>query len=141
MEVLCSKAYVTFLPHRRNVRLFDAVKALLYSDAASKVFFPKHREIKSSTYGVIFLGTPHRGTIGASIAMISENISRLSPKLFPLTAHLPQNFEWLQSQSSSYLLISKEFVTKCYYENRVIPGRQKLVISPGFLISVISNVL
>ena len=73
--------------------------------------------IKLSTYGLIFLGTPHQGGEGvewgerlATIASIFVQTNKM------LLQHLQRDSEWLQLQLNQYLGISDEFVTRFAYE-------------------------
>jgi hypothetical protein len=87
--------------------------------------------IKLSTYGLIFLGTPHQGGEGvtrgnrpgaiASI-FVKTNKSQLQ--------HLQRDSEWLQLQLNQYLGISDEFVTRFAYETlptAIAPGELTVV--------------
>jgi hypothetical protein len=98
--------------------------------------------IKLSTYGLIFLGTPHQGsedlTWGETIASIyvqtnkiqlqtNESLLQMNKSLHQ---HLQRDSEWLQLQLIQYIGISDEFVTRFVYETlptAIAPGESILV--------------
>lgn len=77
----------------------------------------EHRSIKLSTYGVLFMGTPHQGGNGVQIGELMLNVA----SIFGTTnnrvlQHLERDSEWLQQQLGQYAPISRDFVTKFAYE-------------------------
>jgi hypothetical protein len=73
--------------------------------------------IKLSTYGLIFLGTPHQGgegvTWGDRLGAIASIFAKTNKSQL---RHLQRDSEWLQLQLNQYLSISDEFVTIFAYE-------------------------
>jgi hypothetical protein len=73
--------------------------------------------IKLSTYGLIFLGTPHQGgegiALGERLVAIASIFVQTNNRLLQ---HLKRDSEWLQQQLNQYLGISDEFVTTFAYE-------------------------
>ncbi|KAK0739028.1 hypothetical protein B0T21DRAFT_135581 [Apiosordaria backusii] len=51
--------------------------ALIHSDATRRGALEEHRSIKISTYGIIFLGTPHQGANGVQLGKLLVNIASL----------------------------------------------------------------
>lgn len=77
----------------------------------------EHRSIKISTYGILFMGTPHQGGGGVHLGELVLNVA----SIFLTTnngilQHLERDSEWLQQQLGQYAPISREFVTKFAYE-------------------------
>ncbi|KAI1822903.1 hypothetical protein F4861DRAFT_540518 [Xylaria intraflava] len=106
--------------------------ALIHSDAARKGVFPEHRSIKNSTYGVIYMGTPHQGSNGVRLGCSLVNITSIFTAADDrLLKHLERDSEWLQQQLQQYNSISNEFVTKFAYETcetPMISGHKTLVV-------------
>ncbi len=123
--------------------MLTSVQALIHSDAARRGALEDHRSIKISTYGVIFLGTPHQGGNGVSFAELLVNVmSVFAPAHDRLLKHLEQNSEWLQHQLGQYGLISGDFVTKVGYEEYETPtvlGHSIMVRGLCFLRDVAVN--
>jgi len=106
--------------------------ALIHSELARKDVVEQHA-IKLSTYGLIFLGTPHQGGEGVAwgerlvaIASIFVQTNKM------LLQHLQRDSEWLQLQLNQYLGISDEFVTRFAYETlpTAIPLGKSIVVVP-----------
>ncbi|KAF2176906.1 hypothetical protein K469DRAFT_721172 [Zopfia rhizophila CBS 207.26] len=49
--------------------------ALIHSDAAQQGALEEHQSIKLSTYGIIFMGTPHQGGSGVALGKLMANIA------------------------------------------------------------------
>jgi len=75
-------------------------------------------EIFASTIGVIFLGTPHRGSSQESLAEIATNIARLSLRQpnKQLLATLSQESHILEVQRERFKTISSNFSIVCIRE-------------------------
>ncbi|CAF3468047.1 unnamed protein product [Fusarium graminearum] len=96
--------------------------ALIHSDAARQGALPEHRSIKLSTYGILFMGTPHQGGNGVQLGRILTNVASVFvPADDRLLKHLERDSEWLLQQLGQYGPISGEFVTKFAYENYKTP--------------------
>jgi hypothetical protein len=87
--------------------------------------------IKLSTYGLIFLGTPHQGGEGVAwgerLVAIASIFVQTNKSLLQ---HLQRDSEWLQLQLNQYLGISDEFVTRFAYETlptTIAPGKSIVV--------------
>ena len=106
-------------------------QALIHSDAARENALKKHRSIKTSTYGIIFMGTPHQGGNGVQLGKLLLNIASVFVAADNrLMKHLEQNSEWLQQQLGQYGPISSNFITKFAYEEYETPtvlGRSIMV--------------
>jgi hypothetical protein len=77
----------------------------------------EHKAIKTSTYGIIFMGTPHQGgegvTWGQRLVNVASIIMHTNDNLLKVLA---KDSETLQSQLAQYASISSHFVTKFAYE-------------------------
>ncbi|KAF2804401.1 tetratricopeptide repeat domain-containing protein [Mytilinidion resinicola] len=96
--------------------------ALIHSDAARKGALEEHRSIKASTYGIVFMGTPHQGGSGVQLGKLLVNVASVFVAADDrLMKHLERDSEWLQQQLGQYGQISGEFVTKFAYEEYMTP--------------------
>ena len=92
-----------------------------------------HRAIKTSTYGIIYMGTPHQGGEGVSWGQVLVNIGSVfintTDKLLNV---LEKDSEILQSQLAQYAAISSDFVTKFAYETYPTPivRGYKMIVVP-----------
>ncbi|KAH7117266.1 hypothetical protein B0J13DRAFT_458367, partial [Dactylonectria estremocensis] len=88
--------------------------------------------VKVSTYGIIFLGTPHQGAKGAQLGRVLANIASLFVAANDrLLKPLERDSEWLQQQLGQFGPISRDFVTKFAYEAYETPtvlGRKVMVV-------------
>ncbi|KAF8519811.1 hypothetical protein BU17DRAFT_89674 [Hysterangium stoloniferum] len=110
--------------------------ALMRASQARKGHLVEHRWIALSTYGILFFGTPHQGTLAISnpanellkLASLSSRTNNV------LLKHLISNSEWLQQQLSSYNPISADFCTTFFYETvqTVLPDKSSQIIVPRF---------
>ena len=108
-----------FLP---IVYTIDRVQALIHSDAARKGALEEHRSIKASTYGIMFMGTPHQGGNGVPFGKLLVNAASVYKATNSrLLEHLERDSERLQQQLRQYGLISGDFVTKFAYEEYETP--------------------
>ena len=97
-------------------------KALVHAHLASKENLFSHKAVALSTYGIIFLGTPHQGTQSAELASILLNIQAITrPVNDALVKHLSRNSEALEQQLSQFVSISKDFVIKFGFETYPTP--------------------
>ncbi len=92
-------------------------KALIHSDMAREGALKDHRSIRLSTYGIIFIGTPHQGGNGAQLGRRMVNLVSLFAQADDtIFRHLERDSEYLQQQLGQYGPISSDFVTKFAYE-------------------------
>ncbi|KAK4451012.1 hypothetical protein QBC34DRAFT_459505 [Podospora aff. communis PSN243] len=98
--------------------------ALIHADAARQEALDDHRAIKISTYGIIFMGTPHQGSNAADLGSFLVNVaSMFVPTNDRILKHLKRDSEWLQQQLGQFGPISRDFVTKFEYESYETPTR------------------
>ncbi|KAK7937620.1 uncharacterized protein PG986_014488 [Apiospora aurea] len=91
--------------------------ALIHSAAAWKNALEKHRSIRLSTAGIMFMGTPHQGGSSVQLGRLLINIASLFVAADDrILRHLERDSEWLQQQLGQYAPISGDFVTKFAYE-------------------------
>ncbi|KAF5658010.1 tetratricopeptide repeat domain-containing protein [Fusarium heterosporum] len=106
--------------------------ALIHSDAARQGALLEQGSIKLSTYGILFMGTPHQGGNGVQLGHILTNVASVfvatDDRLFK---QLERDSEWLLQQLGQYAPLSGEFVTKFAYEEyptSVALGKKILVV-------------
>ncbi|MCJ1423210.1 hypothetical protein MMC29_001092 [Sticta canariensis] len=106
--------------------------ALIHSDAARKGALEEHQSIKLSTYGILFMGTPHQGISGVRLGAIMLNVASIFMTADDkILKQLERDSEWLQQQLGQYAPISGDFVTKFAYETHSTPialGRTIMVV-------------
>ncbi|KAI1174481.1 hypothetical protein F4777DRAFT_553758 [Nemania sp. FL0916] len=106
--------------------------ALIHSDTARQGALFEHRSIKTSTYGIIYMGTPHQGGSSVHLGRILVNVASIFiPANDHILKHLERDSEWLQQQLSQYNPIAGDFITKFAYETYqtpTIPGHKLLVV-------------
>lgn len=100
------------------------IQALIYSNSTNKNNLEHHKDIKISTYGILFFGTPHQGVINLD-GNLSGNVqwnkkwvkraSEINIKNTTLR-DLEENSNAIQRQLTEYKSISKDFVTTFFYE-------------------------
>ncbi|KDN71371.1 putative phosphorylase superfamily protein [Colletotrichum sublineola] len=91
--------------------------ALIHSDAARDGALIEHRSIKTSTHGILFMGTPHQGGNGVQLGRVLVNVASIFISADDhLLKHLERDSEWLQQQLGQYGPIGTDFVTKFAYE-------------------------
>ncbi|KAF1974669.1 hypothetical protein BU23DRAFT_567462 [Bimuria novae-zelandiae CBS 107.79] len=109
--------------------------ALIHSDAARQGALAEHRSIKLSTYGVMFMGTPHQGGNGVALGRLMVNVASVFVAADDrLLRHLERDSESLQQQLRQYAPISRDFVTKFAFEEYATPtvlGRSMVIVSTG----------
>ncbi|KAI1426992.1 hypothetical protein F5Y12DRAFT_739426 [Xylaria sp. FL1777] len=106
--------------------------ALIHSDGARQGALIEHRSIKTSTYGVVYMGTPHQGGSSVQLGRVLVNVASIFIAADDrILKHLERDSEWLQQQLSQYNPISNQFVTKFAYETYETPtilGHKILVV-------------
>ncbi|KAL1634772.1 hypothetical protein SLS56_002174 [Neofusicoccum ribis] len=107
--------------------------ALIHASLANPTHNDKHQAIKLSTYGIVFLGTPHQGANGVTLAKIAARVISVYEKTNDIVLkHLEQHSEWLNDQMEQYKAISSDFDTKfCFeaYETPIAAGRSILTLA------------
>ena len=89
----------------------------MHAHLSTKENLFSHKAVALSTYGIIFLGTPHQGTQSAEFGHILLNIQAITrPVNDALLKHLSRNSEALEQQLSQFVSISKDFVIKFAFE-------------------------
>ena len=104
---------------KRELTYFEA---LLHSDRVRQGHLEDERSIKISTYGIIFMGTPHQGGQGVKFGEILLNMAKVRGNTNDnLLKHLEEHSELLQTQNSEFTAISKDFDLKFVYETLPTP--------------------
>ncbi|KAA6416359.1 MAG: Kinesin light chain [Lasallia pustulata] len=106
--------------------------ALIHSEAARRGALEEHRSIKLSTYGILFMGTPHQGGSGVHLGELMLQVASIFVTADDkILKHLERDSEWLQQQLGQYAPISNDFVTKFAYEmfpTRIALGKEIMVV-------------
>ncbi|SLM38087.1 P-loop containing nucleoside triphosphate hydrolase [Lasallia pustulata] len=106
--------------------------ALIHSKAARRGALEEHRSIKLSTYGILFMGTPHQGGSGVHLGELMLKVASIFVTADDkILKHLERDSEWLQQQLGQYAPISNDFVTKFAYEmfpTRIALGKEIMVV-------------
>ncbi|KAI5813225.1 hypothetical protein BZA77DRAFT_322065 [Pyronema omphalodes] len=111
-------------------------RALIYSSTCNISHNPELRSIKVSTYGIVFLGTPHMGADLARWGKMAEMLVRMvTSKSWvdsndALIQALGRNSETLQNITDSFLGLSTQFRMFFFWEElkTYIPGMTRDVI-------------
>lgn len=53
------------------------MQALIHSDAARRGAFEEYRSVKLSTYGIVFMGTPHQGGSGVALGRLMVSVASI----------------------------------------------------------------
>ncbi|KAF8511483.1 P-loop containing nucleoside triphosphate hydrolase protein [Hysterangium stoloniferum] len=120
-----TKRPIIFIAHSLGGIILKS--ALIQAAAAHKGHLLLHKGIHLSTYGILFLGTPHRGT-----DIVLKFISLCSRPNNILLKHLTSHSELLQHQNSDFNLITADFQMKFFYENlpTLLPDAISEIIVP-----------
>lgn len=88
----------------------------------------RHRLMRLSTYGIVFMGTPHQST-NITLGNLFLRLVSLSVKTNSnlVQDDLKREFEWLEDQMRSYLPISDDFRMICCYETKPTPPLHEVV--------------
>ncbi|KAI9855038.1 MAG: hypothetical protein M1813_000582 [Trichoglossum hirsutum] len=108
------------------------IVALIYSHLAHSRHLPEHRAIKTCTYGIIFIGTPHQGGEGVAWGQRLVNVASIFVNTNDkLLNALEKDSEALQNQLTQYTSISTDFMTKFAFETCPTPlvlGKALMVV-------------
>jgi hypothetical protein len=102
---------------------------LIYANSATQ--HPHHKAVELSTYGILFLGTPHQGADTVDMAMLLHGIKSIFSNVNDaILKDLQIHCKSLQQQLSLYHSISERYNTKFFYElykTKLFGGQSKLV--------------
>ncbi|KAI1635977.1 hypothetical protein F4809DRAFT_650828 [Biscogniauxia mediterranea] len=135
-----SRRPIIFIAH--NLGGIVLKSALIHSDAARQSALLEQRDIKLSTHGIIFMGTPHQGGNGAQLGRVLANVASLFIEADDrILKHLERDSEWLQQQSEQYAPISGDFTTKFAYEQYKTTTAlgKRITVVPKMLAVVLSQ--
>ncbi|KAF8515029.1 Alpha/Beta hydrolase protein [Hysterangium stoloniferum] len=91
--------------------------ALVHASKATEDQLFSHKQIYISTYGIVYLGTPHQGIDIAKMATQLINVAAIFTSInTKFLRYLEAHSEKLQTLQAEYNLISTDFVTKYAYE-------------------------
>ncbi|KAF8519138.1 hypothetical protein BU17DRAFT_47991, partial [Hysterangium stoloniferum] len=92
-------------------------KALIHANATHIKHLPAHKAVEVSTYGIIYLGTPHQGIdLTDWTRSLMRYFSITSQADGPIMKHLGLHSETLQQLMAEYTAISGRFQTVFCYE-------------------------
>lgn len=133
---VCEKSNrdIIFIAHGLGGQI---VKDALSTSAVSQVFGKHTNEfgnIYSKTRGIIFLGTPHRGSgresLGSTIAAVAQMESRRQDDLFAQLVR--ENGELFETQRDEFILVSRDIHIVCVREQLPTPaGTVSTIIMAG----------
>jgi hypothetical protein len=106
--------------------------ALIHAHSAHSTHLLEHKKIDLSAYGILFLGTPHQGSDGASLATLLLNVQSIFRQTNnAIVKQIRKDSDALQRQLSQYLPISANFETKFFYETyrtTLVDGIKLLIV-------------
>ena len=124
------------------MKLLIDCQALLLANSASKQYNFSYKAIELSTYGLIFLGTPHQGTKHVKLASLILDIQSIySETNHTILQDLRSHSRAFQQQLDQYTSISHKYETKfCYemYKTKLFAGKSMKVCYSLYLIQSVS---
>jgi len=97
----------------------------------------EHRSIKLSTYGILFMGTPHQGRSGVHLGKLILKVASIFVTADDkILKRLERDSELLQQQLGQYGPISGDFATTFAYEIFLTP----LALRKAFMVSIVNSV-
>ncbi|XXH00698.1 hypothetical protein Hte_007048 [Hypoxylon texense] len=125
-----SKRPIIFIGHSLGGIVIKS--ALIHSNATHAGHLSHHRPVKVSTYGILFMGTPHSGGEGVTMGQIAQSVASIFVHTNDrVLQHLQKQSEWLSKQKDDYASIMRDFVTKFGWEVYATPlfgGLSKLIV-------------
>lgn len=112
---------------------------MVHSEAARKGALEEQRAIKVSTYGILFMGTPHQGGSGVHLGELMLNLASIFVTTNDrILQHLERDSELLQQQLGQYAPISGDFITKFAYKTYFTPivAGRKIMVSIVYILFV-----
>ena len=98
---------------------------------------PRFEAVKTSTFGIVFLGTPHRGSEATSLAQILANIAKVtfkSPKTQLLKSLEKESAELMDLLEDFSHIHSSVQIVSCYEQKETAYKRglfqTKIMVSP-----------
>ncbi|KAF8526579.1 hypothetical protein BU17DRAFT_40487, partial [Hysterangium stoloniferum] len=92
-------------------------KALIHAHTAHKKHLPAHKAVEVSSYGIIYLGTPHQGVdLTSWTKSLFRSLLTTIQTSDLITKHLDLHSETLQQQIAQYNAISDRYHTVFCYE-------------------------
>ena len=95
---------------------------------ADKSEYVPYKAVERSTYGILFLGTPHQGSAIVDQATLILKILSIGFNINDTILNdLGLHSKMLQQQQDQYNQIGHRYATKCYYEiyaTKLLLGKQ-----------------
>jgi hypothetical protein len=110
-----------------KLRLIERFQALIHAESTKEGHLEHHKAIKLSTYGIIFMGTPHQGvstTLGNMILSVASVVIKTNSNLVEF---IERDGTLLEGQLQSYRGINRDFDNVYCYETKCTPPSGKLV--------------
>ncbi|KAI1115455.1 Alpha/Beta hydrolase protein [Nemania sp. NC0429] len=127
-----SKRPIIFIGHSLGGIVIKS--ALIHSNSTNDGHLAHHKPIKVSTYGILFMGTPHSGGKGVTMGQIAQSVASIFVHTNDnVLQHLQQQSEWLTKQKDDYASIMRDFVTKFgweVYPTPLLSGLSSIVVVP-----------
>ncbi len=120
---LCSLRQDTKTVERPIIFLGHSLGGLVIKSALvrASIYSPNGREdsgtIKDSTNGIVFFGTPHRGSRDVSWGKTIRNIASIDPSKERLLNSLEKESDWLEMQLEQFKSLSIGLSNFCCYES------------------------
>ena len=112
-----AKRPIIFLGHSLGGLL---IKSALIRSAVDRLEDnSKPGAIRQSTYGIIFLGTPHRGSASDSLGTILRSIAAAYTSQESLLKSIEKESSWLEMQLEQFKSISSKLPTCYCFETRL----------------------
>ena len=97
--------------------LLSIHQALILASACDRNHLFPHKAVELSTYGILFLGTPHQGSATVDFGMtLFRILSVYDSTNDAVLKDLQLHSKPLQQQLYGYSAISHKYITKFYYE-------------------------
>jgi len=106
-------------------------QALVISNGCNEKHLPEQKAICLSTYGILFMATPHQGGGGVLLGKLAVNIASIAQHTKKeYLQHLERDSEWLMQQQMLYSPISDNFKTVYFYESYPtrLPGGKSIIV-------------
>jgi hypothetical protein len=126
---------------RTSIALADNLQALLHAKLADN-HIEHYKAIFTSTYGILFFGTPHQGGNGVEFGQLVQTIASVAIQTNKgLLDHLKKGSEFLEKSLDEYRFIADKFDTKFCYETvpMRIFGISKMVMSNATALASVAH--
>lgn len=116
---------------RARKKLANESQALILSASFNTTHLEAQKGISLSTFGILFMGTPHAGGGGVTWGRLALNLASIVKHTnVEFLDVLERNSQWLEQQQVHYNSISSRFDTTFFYETyeTLIPGGGTIMV-------------